>query len=184
MNESKRLRVLKLLTRWLEQEITGLNGYRHDLADSVFRGRLLFTENDPLPCLSILEALNPDRDPLRAGNNDNIASNKTSERWVLLLQGWSKDDIRNPTDSAYELMADVKKAVAKLFDDKTNDAGLEIDMGGGDLVRAFYLGGLVNGAEIEPGTVRPPEQNTEKAFFWMRVILKFTERVQDPYLYS
>ena len=46
---------------------------------------------------------------------------------------------------------------------------------------SYLLGGLINGLDIEPGTVRPPDQNSAKAYFWMRVILKFTENVRDPF---
>lgn len=183
MSDSKRLRVLKLLTTWLEQEVSIANGYKHDLATSVFRGRMIFTDDDPLPCVSILENLNPDRDYRNGGANDDPSKGKSSERWILLLQGWVKEDHLNPCDAAYELMADTKKALAKLYAEETNDQNILIDMGAGDTPRAFYIGGLTNGFECEPGTVRPPEQPTEKAFFWMRVILKFTEQVSDPYAY-
>lgn len=184
MSDSKRLRTLKLLTTWLEQEVSVANGYKHDLANAVFRGRMIFTDSDPLPCVSILENLNPDRDRRLAGANEQPGNAVGHEQWVLLLQGWVKEDYLFPCDAAYELMADVKKALAKLFVQETFDAGTTINMGVGDTPLAFYLGGLVTGYEGEPGTVRPPEQTSEKAFFWMRVILKFTERVSDPYLYT
>lgn len=184
MSDSKRLRVLKLLTTWLEQEVTIANGYKHDLAGAVFRGRAVLTSTAPLPCVSVLESPNPDRDARIAGANDNAGQGMSHARWVLLVQGWVKEDYQFPCDAAYELLADVKKAIAKLFSQETADAGLTINMGAGDTPRAYYLGGLTSGVEIEPGTVRPPEQTTEQAFFWMRVILKFTERVNDPYSYT
>lgn len=184
MSDSKRLRVLKLLTTWLGQEITVANGYKFDLTDSVFRGRMIFTDDDPMPLVSILENLNPDRESRTAGANDDPSRAKRNEGWTLLVQGWVKEDHLYPCDEAYELMADVKKALAKAFADQTNDDNLLIDMGEGDAPRAYFLGGLVSGFEVEPGTVRPPEQPTERAFFWMRVILKFTERVNDPYSYT
>lgn len=183
MSDSKRLRVLKLLTQWLEQEVSVANGYKHDLADAVFRGRAYYTDTDPMPCVSILENPNPDRDGSRGGGNDESGNADTSERWILLLQGWTIEDPHFPTDAAYELMADVKKAIAKLYRHDTLEAGLTINLDVGDTPKAYYLGGLTNGMEYEPGTVRPPEQPTEKAFFWMRVILKFTETVSDPYAY-
>jgi hypothetical protein len=183
VSDSKRLRVLKLLTTWLGQEVSIANGYKHDLAGSVYRGRLIFTDDDPLPCVSILENLNPDRDRRMAGANDEPSRGKGNESWALLIQGWVKEDYLNPCDAAYELMADVKKALAKLYADSTNDGGLTINLAVGDTPKAFFLGGLTNGFEYEPGTVRPPEQPSEKAFFWMRVILKFTERVNDPFDY-
>lgn len=182
MSDSKRLRVLKLLTQWYLQEITIANGYKHDLAD-VLRGRLAITDDQALPCISILENIEPDRDPRRAGANEELTGAKTNERWVLLVQGWVLEEFDFPCDAAYELMADVKKATAKLISMHLADTGTTIDMGGGDTPKAFHLGGLVNDIELEPGTVRPVEYPTEKAFFWMRVILKFTEVVSDPYRY-
>ena len=183
MSDSKRLRVLKLLSTWLMQEIRVANGYKHDLA-AVIRGRAFFTDDDPLPHVSIVEQPVPDVERLLGGGNDNAGNGVTVERWGLLLEGVVEEDPKYPCDAAYELMADVKKAVAKLFLQDTADAGLTIDMGDGDTPRAYYIGGLTAGVQIDPGTVRPPEHPSEKAFFWMRVILKFTERVKDPYAYT
>lgn len=171
--DSKRLATLKALTDYLEGEVSVANGYLHDLVDAVFRGRLQFDDEDPVPCLSILENVNPDRFPQRQGFDDGDTGDSVS-RWVLLLQGWVKDDKRNPTDPAEQFMADVKKALAKLDTDPnpmSDDAPHP----------AYLLGGLIVGLEIEPGTVRPPDQNSAKAYFWMRVILRFNENVRDPF---
>lgn len=184
MSDSKRLRTIKLLNAWLMQEVTIANGYKFTLTDAVFRGRAYTTDNDPLPHVAIVEAPNPDRDRRMAGTNDEAGEGAGHERWALLLTGHVKEDYLAPCDEAYELMADVKKAIAKLYRHETAEAGLTINMGDGDTPRAYYLGGLTSGMVLEPGTVRPPEQATDKAFFWMRVILKFTERVNDPYLYT
>jgi hypothetical protein len=43
------------------------------------------------------------------------------------------------------------------------------------------LGGLIAGLEWEGGTVRPPEKQSDKAFFWMRVVVTFIEDKYDPY---
>jgi len=183
MADSKRLRTLKALTNWLAQEVSIANGYKHDLADSVFRGRLLFTDDDPIPAVAINEGLNPDRDARRTESDDD-SRRSSLEKWSLQVQGWAKEDPRNPTDAAYELMADVKKALGKLASPRLAEEGAQINMGEGDSINAYCLGALVAGIEIEAGTVRPPEQTSEKAFFWMRCILKFHERVTDPYRYD
>ncbi len=171
--DSKRLATLKAITTFLETEVSVANGYEHDLAGNVFRGRMTFDETDPLPCVSLLDNINPDRFPSRAGFDDGDTGDTTS-RWVLLLQGWVKDDKRNPTDPAEQLMADVKKAIAKL-DTDPNPMSNEAQH------PDYLLNGLIVGLEIEPGTVRPPDQHSAKAYFWMRVILKFNENVRDPF---
>jgi len=181
--DSKRLRLLKIITKYLETEVTVANGYKHTL-ESVVRGRGFVTDDDGLPCVSILEALNPDRAPPIAGA-DSSARVVSAESWTLLMQGWTKDDPKHPCDNAYELMADVKKALSKAFDDTQvlGDTPLLLEMSPGDSVKVYSFGGLAAELRIEAGTVRPPEHPTDKAFFWMRVILKFTEVVKDPYRY-
>lgn len=173
MADSKRLAALKALTAHLQSEITPANGYLHDLSGEgrVVRGRLRFGADAPLPMVSIVESPNPDRFPLRVGDNDG-STGKQRDNWTLLVQGWALDDADNPTDPAYELMADVKKALAKLvYQDPMTDATYP----------NFRLGGLIVGLEWEPGTVRPPDEQSEKAFFWMRVVLKFVENTNDPF---
>lgn len=173
MADSKRLATLKALTTYLAAEITVANGYQHTLTAAVFRGRMVFDTEDPLPCVSILDNLNPDRFPVRAGNNDGAAG-VSGQRWILLVQGWVDDDKLNPTDPAELLLADVKMALAKL-DHDPNPMTTE------QRSANYLLGGLIEGLECEPGTVRPPDQNSAKAYFWMRVVLKFTENVRNPF---
>lgn len=176
--ESKRLATLKALTSFLRSEVAVANGYKHDLTEEsqVSRGRMFYTKNEPLPQVSILENIDPDRYPRVAGGRD-YDMPVTAEEWVLLLNGWVEDDKVNPTDPAYELMADVRKALAKLRRRPRPDMA-DFDN------PHFNLGGLISGLSLEAGIARPPiEQVSEKAMFWMRVKLKFTEDQNDPYLY-
>jgi len=175
--DSKRLATLKALTVHFETEVSIANGYQHDLAGKVFRGRVRFnTQNDDrfsVPMLSILEDPNPDRFPQRAGGDTDYGLQK--DQWVLLVQGWSEDDKINPTDPAHALMADVKKALAKLVQDSHPVTGALQHP-------SYMLGGLISGMTMEPGTVRPPtEQASEDAFFWLRIALQFVEQPNDPY---
>lgn len=173
MSDSKRLTVLKRLCEFLSQEVSEANGYKHSLENAVFRGRMFSTNNDPLPMVTILENIDPDRHPGRAGGENQHAM--TNENWVLLVQGWAVDDKVNPCDTAYELMADVRKALAKLKQ-RPNPVT------GGPENPEYLLGGLIAGMTMEPGIARPPiEQVSSKAFFWMRVVLKFVEDPNDPY---
>jgi hypothetical protein len=40
---------------------------------------------------------------------------------------------------------------------------------------------LIVSLKCEPGTVRPSDEQSSEAFFWMRVILEFVENMIDPY---
>lgn len=174
MADSKRLTVLKKLCEFLAAEITEANGYKHTLAaNAVTRGRMFSTNNDPLPMVTILENIDPDRYPRPAGGEHEHVT--TAEDWVLLVQGWAVDDKENPCDTAYELMADVRKALAKL---KQRPSPVTADPENPN----FLLGGLIAGMTMEPGIARPPiEQVSSKAFFWMRVVIKLVEDPNDPY---
>ena len=173
--DSKRLRTLKALTAHLEAEVTPANGYQHDLTSAVFRGRALFGEDDPLPAVSILDSPNADRAARRTGDDDLIESATSREDWTLLIQGWVDDDKLNPTDPAFNLMADVRKALAKI------NQGYDMQTGRTPHPN-YMLGGLVEGMTMEPGVARPPEQGvSSRAFFWMRVALQFVEDENDPF---
>lgn len=175
MEDPKRLRLLKALTGHLKSEITPANGYQHDLSEAVFRGKLLFDDSDPLPCVSVLESPDPDRAPAFAGAQDRVNAPNSAEDWMLLIQGWAKDDKLNPTDPAYRLMADVRLALAKILQ------GDEM-MSGRQAHPSYMLGGLIEGMTMEPGVARPPQEGvSSRAFFWMRVRLKFVEDQNNPY---
>jgi hypothetical protein len=176
--DSKRLACLRTLTLFLQNEITVANGYKHDLntVDDVVRivrGRMLFDDNDPIPMVSILESPNPDRFPNRAGDQDSGEQDQR-DLWTIYVQGWVDDDKLNPTDPAYELMADCKKALAKLV-------AVNTETGSPKYPDHYLLGGLIAGLKYEAGTVRPPDAPSSKAFFWMRVVLEFVENTNDPY---
>jgi hypothetical protein len=160
---SKRLDTLKALCDHLAG-ITPANGYAHDLTDRVWRGRSSFGAETPIPCLNLLEPLNPDREP-RATDGGRVQK----EQWVLLLQGWAVDDDANPTDPAHLLMADVKKRLAVLMDDGY-PAGNPM----------YMLGGKIADLAVEPGTVRPPDENSARAFFYIRIVLSYAEDLSDP----
>lgn len=166
MPDSKRLHVLKQLTAFL-QGITPANGYEHDLSNAVYRGRGRFGEETALPCVNIIENLNPDRDPLEAGEKLLQRDN-----WVLLLNGWVETDEDDdfPTDKAHALMADVKKRLSGI-----------INPGPPHTPNPDYmLGDIVESFSVEPGVVRPPDETSSKAFFYLRVVVGMAEYLDDP----
>lgn len=178
MADSKRLRVLKALSTHLATEVRPANGYQHDLSvtGAVSRGVLYLTQDSPVPSVSILDNIDPDRAARRTGWQDRVDADTSLEGWTLLIQGWVKDDKLNPTDPAFNLMADVRKALAKVLQDADPHAGRA------QAHASYMLGGLIEGMTMEPGIARPPMEGVSSlAFFWMRVTLKFVEDQNDPY---
>lgn len=163
MIDTFRLRVLKALTSALE-EITVDNGYQHDLAGRVHRGRLILTEEDEVPCLAINE---PPQEP-----DLNVAPHGGSEvetKLTVLIQGFVDDDRDNPTDPAYHLLGDVQKRLAQ---ERTRTRGYDI-LGMSHRVMALDMG---------QGVVRPPDEVvSDTAFFWLPVTLTFGEKLNDPF---
>lgn len=159
-----RLRVMKAMTGVLES-VSVATGYNHDLAGCVFRGRLMYGNNDPVPLVSILEAPLPD-DPDRTP----FAGATWKGPWRLMIQGWVDDDKANPTDPAYMLLADVRQRLAKerlAMLPKNN---------------LFGMDGCVTDIIIGACVVRPAEEAVnELANFLLSVTLEIAENMADPY---
>ena len=177
-NEPKRLAALMHLTDIISsvQPIAGKHDF--DLTDKVYRGKYVFAEtNLSLPEVAIMENLDPDRFPNFAGNDDGMSYGESKENWYLLVQGWVKDDKKNPTDPAYRLMAAVRMALATIDSDKARPNPMTGAPGNPD----YMLGGLIHSFDMEPGVARPPpEQQSKAAYFWMRLRLGITDSA-DPY---
>lgn len=170
----KQLQIMRRLTSHLEKisaEFYPDFGFPEDfdLEGSVFRGRTTLGPSDKYPALSILEAPNP-KTGVPAGENK-----KRLEDWVILLQGFVKDDAENPTDPAYELKAIVEYHLARLVAIRESD---------GDPLfpDEYLLGKLVTGLTIGQGVVRPPEVNVSpKAFFYIPLTVKLVTDPTKPY---
>lgn len=164
----KRLRVIDSLTRALGT-ISVANGYTHDIIGGVWRGRTKFGENDQVPMLSILESPNPDIG-LFAGVN----STSRKDNWTLYLQGWGSDDPLNPTDPAYYLAADVEKCLSRvMMVNSSNGRPAFPDI--------YLLGRTINGLELAPPVVRPPDELSTKAYFYLPVRIDVSINLVDPY---
>lgn len=157
-----RLRVLKALTGVLEQ-ISPANGYLNDLTGSVYRGRDVFDRNDPLPMVSILEAVD-EKPVLHAPRG----GGKVVTPWGLLIQGWIEDDKTHPTDPAQVLLAEVKKVLAE---ESRRAEGYDI----------LGLNGIIDSIKFSTGVVRPADDVSVKAYFWLKVELNMVENLIDPY---
>lgn len=162
-----RLRVQKALSAALEQ-ISVANGDHHDLAGSVFRGRAIFGDDDPLPMLSILEeAIAPE------SNLGPVTSQAASGTYNLMIQGFVDDDKANPTDPAHLLLADVKKKLAQLRAEARSDQGV---LGFGRKAP------VVDQLAFDGGVVRPPDgEVSARAYFWLRLTLTLIEDHENPF---
>lgn len=176
MPDSIRLTVLKRLTAILEG-ITLANGYDFDLSNAVFRGRALFGESDPKTMVSIIEATRPD--PGRYAGYD---QEERSSLWPLIIQGYTNNDLVNPSDPAYRLMAAVEKQLNKIKKELPSGQGPEFPefymLGEGPKVESHLIAGFTFG----PGVVSPPrEQVSPQAFFFLPVWISLAGNPGQPY---
>ena len=148
--------------------ITPANGFTFDLSQSVFRGRAIFGDDDPLPMVSILEeAIGPESDMEPTGGSG------SSTPYLLMIQGFAPDDPVNPTDPAHYLLADVKKRLAQ---EKAIAERVQ---------RVFHFGPkspTVTAISFGGGVVRPADEISAKAYFWLRLALTLVEDHDNPYV--
>lgn len=169
MADPTRLQVLKALSSALEEINGPAGGYENDLRPTtevprrVFRGRVIFGDDDPLPMLSILEVPVPVEPNL--STSDNVVQNSD---WELIIQGFVDDDFVDPTDPAHLLLADVKRRLAL---EKRRDHGDDL----------FGFGNKVHELQIGAGVVRPPDETSAKAYFWLNIKLSIAEDLTTPY---
>lgn len=174
----RRLRLMRGLTDLLKT-ITPANGYKSDLSDfenaagdvrsRVFRGRNIFGKDDPLPMVAILENPKPDPAAQDTAPNSDVALGPLE----LLIQGFVKDDPNNPSDAAYVLMADVQQCLAK-------HRAWSKQSGRHDR-NYFGVGPWVGDFKIGTGVVRPPDDVSAYACFWLILILTIGEDFSAPY---
>ena len=176
-----KLRALTALTAALK-EITPANGYVCDLADfdpgdgvttaRVYRGRAWYGETDPIPLLSVLEGVSPADEVAEPPASGTVAEYD----WPLLVQGFVDDDADNPTDPAYILMADVRRRIAE--ENKRKAAGthmpdpLGLGLTGKNRIVELSVG---------PGVVRPADDVSSKAWFWLTVTCRVVDNAAEPY---
>lgn len=173
----QRLYVLQKLTDHLAG-ITPANSYAFDLTDKVFRGRAVFNDSMPLPALSILESVRPDIG-VQAGAEGQVRK----EQWNLLLQGWVEDDLINPSDPGYYLMAAVEKRLSEitLMDPRKGTPSFpDVHLLGTHPNGSGYL---LTSFEFGPGIVRPPvETVSSKAFFYLPLRVGLATKAGEPYI--
>ncbi len=178
MSDPFRLRVQKAIAAAIS-EISVADGYALDLADSVFRGRLIYGDNDSVPMISIIEPPLPNE--MRPSP---MVSTVEDGWWDIIVQGFVRDDRENPTDPAHVAMADVKRRLAMELKRKGTGAnarqpdpfGVNFNADGStrrNIIEQFKIGA---------GVVRPPEEAVStKAYFWLTLRLKIVEDNLDPF---
>lgn len=160
-----RLRVQKALSAALGQ-ITVANGFQSEVV-GVYRGRVLFDESDGLPMISILEEPIAPESDLGPISNDAGTSD-----YILMVQGFVADDPDNPTDPAHVLLADVKTRLVAIKDDEDRND------------RVFRFGAKANtvvSVSWDGGVVRPADEVSAVAYFWLRVTLELAEDHLNPF---
>ena len=168
----------------LLKTITPANGYQHDLSDytdssgtpmqRVFRGRNIFGYDDPLPMVALLQ--NPHTEPTHQMDAVNSGVNVGPKEF--LIQGFVEDDPINPTDPAEYLLADVRKCLAlhkasQLGQYRRQYFGITNSEGGG--VADFHIG---------TGVVRPSDDVSPYAYFWLLLAIELGEDVANPFAWS
>lgn len=166
MSDPTRLKVLKALTASLEQ-ITPANGYSNNLTGAVFRGRAYFGSDDPLPMVAISEPPVPTDDP----NEGAFDNTKASVPWDIIIQGFVQLDKENPIDPAHVLAAEVRKVLAAERARKSANGRDSNILGLGPVVDKLSIGSL---------TVRPSDNISSTAYFWLFVKLTILEDLIDP----
>lgn len=172
----RKLRILKALTDTLKT-ITPANGYQSDLADfdpgdgaftpRVYRGRAFFGDEDPVPMISILEAVEASEDVVAAHKFKAVSE----YFWPLLVQGFVKDDKTHPTDPAYTLLADVRQCLAR--EASRRSAGSPFILGFPDT--------KVTGMQIGSGIVRPANELSAYAGFHLTLGIGLIDDAEEPY---
>lgn len=187
---SKRLRVLEKLTKLLEginpgnsYTVPGEQGeppverpYPLDLRGNVFRGRLTVTTEEAQDALSILE--NPR--PLDASEVGYDRLQRAGD-WILLLQGWPRDNIKQPADPAYKLAALCEQRLARIA---------KIDSRGDPAYKDDYLLGLdteghqeIVSLSIGQSVVRPPaDANSRLTMFYLPLVIRLATDPSEPFL--
>lgn len=175
-----RLEILRAITAALKT-INPENGYEFDLRDEitpdneprerVVRGRLHIGDDEPLPMVSLLE---PPMVPQPIDTKKQQDNTTRAGDWDIIIQGWVRDDGQNPTDSAYQLEAEVRRRLAS--EKKRPDAR----PGNPNGMNYFGLGRKIMNMSIGSPVIRPNEHISEQAVFYLVLTLQISEDMATP----
>ena len=179
-----RLQILRALTDVIKQvNPTNLivpgdpsSRYEFDLRDDtstvpsrprVTRGRLHIGEDEPLPMVTIveppmaIEGMSTQRQP------DNTAH---AGQWDMIIQGWAKGDPWYPSDVGYQLMQEVRCALAK---EKKRGRNGNTNILGFDSTK-------IQNMTIGSPVIRPNEHISEQAVFYFVLTFTICEDTASP----
>ena len=159
-----RLVALTAITDALKTIAPRAGVHAFDMTQAVFRGRLRYGSNDPETMISIIEDERP-RDSVEAPTGGTVAANG----WRLLVQGFVADDSANPTDNAYILAAEARRVLVGLQQNRNNLLGLGSK---NPCVTDLMIGDPI---------VRPADEMSDKAYFWIPLTLKLVEDLKNPF---
>lgn len=162
--DPKQLRIMKRLSAHLAKT----SGYDPLI---VIRGKGTITTKEAEDTLSLLEAPRSlFGDPVGWGGV------KRDEQWALLLQGWPKDDPKNPSDPAYKLKAAVEKQLADIVANEDPHGRTRTD-------KLYLLDRDCASIHIGQGIVRPVSQeqgNSRLAEFFIPLLLEIQTDKLNP----
>lgn len=181
----KRLRVMEKLqalleginpTQTYEHPDNGPTAYPLDLRKKVFLGRLTVSTEEAEDALSILENPRP-LDGQEVGWDRLLRQGE----WILLLQGWPRDNIKNPSAPAYKLAALAEQRIARI---------VELDSRGDPVYPDDYLLGrdaegdyMIASLSIGQTVVRPPQDtNSRLAMFFVPLVVRLATDPSKPFL--
>lgn len=172
----RELHVLNLLKAHLEgitpteDNPSTLAPYKFDLTqEAVFFGRRLFSK-DEVPAVSMLEK--PVPEDLVFADTERLIGHGP---WTILLQGFAPEDKDNPTAPAYELKAEVISRLAMILAVK-QDTGLP------RFPDVYLLGKMITGMTIGQGVVRPPDEVSNTAYFYVPLVISMKTDNLNPYV--
>lgn len=159
----KQLRIIRKLAALLE--VT--SGYE---GTKVWIGKSVVTGTDVEDTMSILEAPRP---IIGAGAAEQNV--KRNETWTLLIQGWPKDNHKEPSAPAYWMKAAVERMLALIIAELPNGVPRKDSV--------YMLNGDISALTIGQGVVRPPSEDAASrlAMFYLPVIIELNTDARNPY---
>jgi len=168
-----RLQILYKLTEII-RTVSPTNGFYNDLSseEAVVRGRIFIGDDEPVPMVAINEP------PMAIEHLKTSPQNPSrSGDWDILIQGWANTsvDAYSGTDYAYALAAEVQQALAS---EKVKPTGRP---GSGLGPNLLGFGPRISDMRIGAPVVRPPDETSAKACFYMILTLQISEDITKPF---